>query len=181
MSKLTNLGEIMLNMLMAGKKVKSLTPTGPSAFRIMCYSSQSGNAIGVWEFELYDANGVNLCRNPGTVPTASFSPEAAKSPLVDPVNYPASNAIDGNYSSWPFTAYANCNPNGSAFIMFDFPVHVDVKSWRIIFEGNFVPTATGIELQQWVNGTWKKVNGTMSPASGYIRDQWYTFTGLSVA
>ena len=165
---------------MSGNKSKSLVPKGPTAYRFVCYASQSGNVIGVYELEFYDANGVNLCRNPGTVPEVSFSPNAGKSSLVDVINYPGSNAIDGDWTNWPRTAYAACATDGSAYLLFDFPVAVNVAWWRVIFEGNFIPTANGFELQQLVDGIWKKVTGIQSPSYGYYRDQWYRFTDLKV-
>lgn len=167
----------MLEMLLAGKKPKG---SALASFRVVCYASMSGNAIGVFELELYDANGNNLCRTPGSIPVAFHSPKAASGPNVDAVNYPASNAIDGNWTNWPRTAYATCAADGSAFLQYDFPVPVNLSWWRIIFEGAFVPTPTGFELQQLVNGTWKTVKGTMTPSSGYYSGQWYTFTGLTL-
>lgn len=167
----------MLEALVMNAGVKA--PSSRSV-RLIARSSASRNALGVYELELYDKTGNNLCRTPGYIPTTSYSPEAANNVNVDIITYGPGKAIDGIYNAWTSTCYMSCNPNNTAWIQFDFPQDIVIDNWRILFEGAYYPIALdAVALQINIDGNWHYLTGTRTPSPWGLYT-WTTFTDLKI-
>ncbi|QXO10073.1 hypothetical protein pEaSNUABM37_00112 [Erwinia phage pEa_SNUABM_37] len=147
--------------------------------RLCGLSAQNINVIGVYELELYNKAGVNLCRVAGATPATSYSPATTNSPSVNLVNYPPSNTIDGNTTDWHSTCYIACATDGSAWLQYDFPVPITIDHWYFLPEGQYIPAGAGLKLQIYIDGVWCDIRGTMTPTQ-WSFSKWHVFTNLSI-
>lgn len=140
-------------------QVTGQSPVSGRVFRLIALAAQRAEGqIGVYEFEMYDAQGRNLCRNADTMPIATASPYSGVG-----TNYPPLKAIDGNYSSWPNTCYMDARSDGESYLEFTFPVDVNPTSWRMMPEGTWLPAnPVGVRLEVYRNGSWIDITGTVS-------------------
>lgn len=163
----------MLDIMLAAERSGS----GPRSIRLVGLAGASNNTIGVFEFEVYDKAGRNVCRTTGYVPAVSYSVNANKFG-ANFTTFPAAYAIDGNSTSWQNATYMGCAADYSAYLQFDFPAGFEMDYWRFKVEGSWYPVGNGIALQILIDGVWTTVTGTRAPAN-WADNTWYSFTGLS--
>lgn len=151
--------------------------TGPTeivgrVFRLVAIGG-TREAVGVYEFELYDASNVNLCRDSATIPTTTAGPAG----LIFGSNYPPSKSIDGNTTNWTETCYIAPRADGTSYIEYTFPKDISPKRWRMMPEGSYLPTPLGMKLLMKRGDQWLDVTGT-SPAgnTAWASAGWREFT-----
>ena len=154
-------------------KLSGPGPVSGRSFRLVSLGATQGGVIGVFEFELYNSSGQNLCRTAGFVPTITPSANSVAFPEYGP-----ERTIDGQYSpngSWTGTGYMNARADGSSFFEYTFPQDISPISWRMMPEGAWLPTNNGIKLQALKNDVWVDITGT-SNAGAWSNNVWRSFT-----
>lgn len=126
-----------------------------TALRLVALGGLS-TSVGIFEFEVFDKNRINLCRDPEYVPTVTAS-AAAKLGPISTETYKPSNTIDGDYYSWPATCYIPPQANGSSYLEYQFKKPITLVAWRMVCEGNYIAATNGMKLQAQVDGVWGDV------------------------
>lgn len=165
--------------IMLGRAKKALTGTAGRSIRLLALAGGRGS-VGVFEFELLDSTGRNLCRTAGFVPATSYSPGATGA-AGDMVTYPPSKTIDGISSGdWRATCYMACKADGSSWLQYDFPQDIVIDKWRMMAEGTWIPTPTGMKIQLLTAQGWKDIIAGTSDKNDWTTG-WRMFSNLSVA
>lgn len=160
----------MLELLL--QKAKKPVPAGIyTKVRLVALTAVSSQ-VGVHEFQIYDSTNKNLCREPGTVPTVTFSPAANGGTMG---SYPPSNTIDGNMSDWTATCYMNAAANGTAFLEYTFPIAINILKWVMKAEGNWLPAPNGMKVMVFSNDVWVDLKAT-TPIPGWTTHETKEFT-----
>lgn len=143
--------------------------TNRRSFRLIYVNASAAatsGMIGCHEFQLFDAQGRNLCRTAGFIPKIGYTKKLTQGPWFDPVRWGPDKTIDGNISSWESTCYGNPSALRDSFIQYTFLADFMPTRWSFKCEGNYIPGSPGVALERLNSlGQWVDVTGTGVPTT----------------